>query len=251
MAIKKLSLLPAGRCQVDAVILDTRLEFGQQSVSLPIWVYLVETTDGPILIDTGMLASCVESPTGLFGGDDDGSIVPNMQKEDTILEILNRKGYQPGDLACVISSHLHFDHAGGNELFPNTDIVIQKAEFDAAMTEPGYLDICKRPNLNYKVVDGDMELVPGIQLLSTPGHSPGHQSVLIQTKDSGNVLLTIDASYTRENFEKLVPFAVNNQDQANSSILKLREIASTEKAKIFFGHDIGQEKEWKNQLVIY
>jgi len=248
VGITKLSLLPAGRCQVDASIVDTRIEMGQKSVSLPIWVYLVETTDGPILIDTGMPASCV---TDLFGEDDDGSIIPQMKEEDMVLNILSRKGYQPDDLAFVISSHLHFDHAGGNILFPKTEIVIQKLELEAAMTQPGYPDICKRPDLNYKVVNGDKELAPGIQLISTPGHSPGHQSVMIQTKESGNILLTIDASYTRDNFENDVPFAVHNQEHANSSILKLKEIAKSEKAKIFFGHDIEQEKEWFNQLVIY
>lgn len=251
MAIKKLSLLPAGRCQVDAAILDTGIVAGELTVSLPVWVYLIETTDGPILIDTGMPDSCVQNPLGLFEGMDDGSIMPQMKEEDAILNILSRQGYQPDDLACLISSHLHFDHAGGNALFSNTEIYLQRAEYDAAMKGQGYPEVCKRPGLNYMFVDGDKELVPGLHLISTPGHSQGHQSVLVQTKESGNILLTIDAAYTRSNYENYVPFAVHNEEDSNNSISKLKEIAKSEGAKVFFGHDVEQEKEWSNQLVIY
>jgi len=157
LAIKKLSLLPAGRCLVDGTILDTRMEHGRLTVSLPVWVYLIETTDGPILIDTRMQESCVQDPLGLFGGMSDGSIAPQMKEEDTILNILHCQGYQLNDLAWLISSHLHFDHAGGNAMFPNTEIYLQRAEFDAAMKEQGYPEVCKRLGLNYKWGDGSVE----------------------------------------------------------------------------------------------
>jgi N-acyl homoserine lactone hydrolase len=251
MSIKKLSLLPAGRCQVDQSIIDTRISQGKKIIDLPIWIYLIETTDGPILIDTGMPESCILEPTGLFGDKGDGSIIPKMKEEDFVVNILDRNGYKPTDLACIISTHLHFDHAGGNALFPRTEIVVQRSEYDAAMNQFGYPDICKKPDLNYRLIDGDTELIPGIQLISTPGHSPGHQSVLVRTKESGNILLTIDAAYSRENYELNVPFAVRDQDETNASISKLKEIAQFEKAKVFFGHDIEQEKEWENQLVFY
>jgi N-acyl homoserine lactone hydrolase len=251
MGIKKLSLLPAGRCQVDQFIIDTRINPGSSFIDLPIWVYLVETTDGPILIDTGMPASCVTDPLGLFGGGEDGPIIPKMKEEDVITNILARNGYKPDDLACIVSTHLHFDHAGGNSLFEGTEIVVQQREYDAAMTQVGYPDICKQPNLHYKIITGDTKLIPGFELILTPGHSAGHQSVLLSTKESGNILLTIDAAYSRENYESNVPFAVLNQTEACASISKLKEIVKHEKAKVFFGHDIEQEKEWQNKLVVY
>jgi N-acyl homoserine lactone hydrolase len=249
LAVKKLSLLNAGYCRVDQSILDARVVPGQSSINLPIWVYLIDTTDGPILVDTGMPSSCVKDPVGLFKGEDDGSIVPQMKQEDIITNILKRNGHRPEDLACVISSHLHFDHAGGNEFFPQTEIVLQSAEYEAAMNGSGYVEVCKLPHLKYKQVTGDVEYAPGIHLISTPGHSPGHQSVLVQTRESGNVLLTIDAAYTRSNFEEGVPFAVQSQNDAASSIAKLKQLAKSEQAKIFFGHDTEQAKHWSEQLV--
>lgn len=248
MAIKRLSLLPAGYCYVDQSILDTRAASNESSVKLPIWVYLIETTDGPVLIDTGMPSSCVSEPLGLFGGE--STIVPQMTAEDTILNILERNGYQKEDLAYIISSHLHFDHAGGNEYFPHTEIVLQSEEYKAAMASADYLDVCKRPQLNYKQITGDVEYSPGIHLISTPGHSPGHQSVLVNTPKTGNILLTIDAAYTRDNYEKSVPFAVQSQKDADASIQKLKSIAEDEEAHVFFGHDTEQAKNWAKRLVM-
>ena len=60
-----------------------------------------------------------------------------------------------------------------------------------------YMKECILPHLNYKIIEGDYEVVPGVQVLYTPGHSPGHQSLFIETEQSGSVLLTIDASYTK------------------------------------------------------
>jgi N-acyl homoserine lactone hydrolase len=248
MAVKNLSFLPAGFCGVDQSILDTRAVPGKHSVNLPIWVYLIETTDGPVLVDTGMPSSCVSNPLGLFNGE--GSLVPQMKEEDIIINILERNGYHKNDLAYIISSHLHFDHAGGNGYFPDTEIVLQRSEFDAAMGSADYPEICRLPDLNYKPIAGDIEYSPGIHLISTPGHSPGHQSVLVETKESGSILLAIDAAYTRSNFEDEVPFAVNNQTDSDASISKLKELAQSEKAQVFYGHDVEQAKNWADRMVL-
>ena len=238
MAVKNIYLLPVGKCDIDETALDTRLTPGKKT-TLPIWAYLIETTEGPILVDTGMPPSCASDPLGLFKavGVEDESIVPRMHEEDRIDRVLQKAGYQPEDLACIINTHLHFDHAGGNTLFPKTDILLQKTEYDAAMNSADYFDICKDPNLNYKLIDGDFEVVPGLSLLSTPGHSPGHQSLLVRTEKSGTLLLTVDASYCRANYEDLVPFAAYDQSLATQSISRLKTIAKEENAYVFFGHD--------------
>ncbi|CUB09652.1 N-acyl homoserine lactonase [Bacillus cereus] len=88
-------------------------------------------------------------------------------------------------------------------------------------------------------------MVPGVRLLYTPGHSPGHQSLLIETEKSGLVLLTIDASYTKENFEDEVLFAGFDSELALSSIKRLKEVVMKENPIVFFGHDIEQEKGCK------
>lgn len=244
MSVQKLYLLPAGRCLVDASALNTNLQPGKM-IDLPIWSYLMETQDGPILVDTGMPDACVTDPCGYFGvSEDEAGIVPQMTEEDTILRILARTGYRPEDLLCIISTHWHFDHAGGNRKFPSTPIVVQRAELEAALDNPDYPEDCRDPQLNYRIVDGDYELAAGVKLLFTPGHASGHQSVWVETLRSGPILLTIDAAYTRENYEHKVPFAGVNPEQAQQSVLRLQELAKAAGAKVFYGHDPVQGREW-------
>ena len=251
MSVQKLHLLPAGRCLVDQSALNTHLQSGTL-VDLPIWSYLIETSDGPVLVDTGMPEDCVQDPFGYFGvSEEEAGIVPKMTEDDAILRVLARAGYKPVDLLCILSTHWHFDHAGGNRMFPDTPIVVQRAEYEGALNNPDYPLECRHPGLNYRVIEGDYEVVPGVQLVFTPGHSPGHQSVFVETVQSGPVLLTIDAAYTRENFENNVPFAAFNQELASQSVLRLRKLAAESKAKVFFGHDTAQGKEWHTYPKFY
>ena len=127
---------------------------------------------------------------------------------------------------------------------------MQRAEYEAALHREEYMKECILPHLNYKIIEGDYKVVPGVQLLYTPGHSPGHQSLFIETEQSGSVLLTIDASYTK-NFEDEVPFAGFDPELALSSIKRLKGVVAKEKPIVFFGHDIEQEKGCRVFLSIY
>ncbi|BCC06960.1 MULTISPECIES: quorum-quenching N-acyl homoserine lactonase AiiA [Bacillus cereus group] len=244
MTVKKLYFVPAGRCMLDHSSVNSTIAPGNL-LNLPVWCYLLETEEGPILVDTGMPESAVNNE-GLFNGTFvEGQILPKMTEEDRIVNILKRVGYEPDDLLYIISSHLHFDHAGGNGAFTNTPIIVQRTEYEAALHREEYMKECILPHLNYKIIEGGYEVVPGVQLLYTPGHSPGHQSLFIETEQSGSILLTIDASYTKENFEDEVPFAGFDSELALSSIKRLKEVVMKEKPIVFFGHDIEQEKGCK------
>lgn len=244
LTVNKIYFMPAGFCKLNSKIFDTHAT-GKTFVTAPVWSYLLDTTDGPILIDTGMPNSCIDDPEGLFRGtEDEAQIVPIMHANDQITSLLAVAGYSRDDIACVISSHWHFDHAGGNSLFPKCDIIVQRKEYDAGMTQPNYFDCCRLPTLHYRCVDGDSELAPGIMLLATPGHTLGHQSVLIRDAKGKTLLLTIDAAYCRANFDQHIPFAVKDQREAALSIERLQNIASEEQAVVFFGHDPIQGLEW-------
>nr|BAT57264.1 AHL-lactonase [Brevibacillus sp. B37] len=241
MTVKKLYFIPAGRCMLDHSSVNSALTPGKL-LNLPVWCYLLETEEGPILVDTGMPESAVNNE-GLFNGTFvEGQILPKMTEEDRIVNILKRVGDEPDDLLYIISSHLHFDHAGGNGAFTNTPIIVQRMEYEAALHREEYMKECILPHLNYKIIEGDYEVVPGVQLLYTPGHSPGHQSLFIETEQSGSVLLTIDASYTKENFVDEVPLAGVDPEIALSSIKRLREVVKKKKPIIFFGREIEKRK---------
>ena len=96
----------------------------------------------------------------------------------------------PGDVDVVVNCHLHADHAGGNDRFPDTPIYIQRAEIDLAEagdhTFPEYAYDFDGADL--RVIDGEVEVVPGVRIVPTPGHTAGHQGLVVDT-DIGAVLL--------------------------------------------------------------
>lgn len=243
--VKKLYFLPAGSCFLDQSLVNGNLPAGKL-IEMPVWCFLLETTDGPILVDTGMPDSFVNNPDYYKGTRREGRLVPKMAEEDRIENTLKRVGYQIGDIQTVISSHLHLDHAGGNEHFRKAPIVLQKSEFDFAIHNDDYSPKeCRVPDLNYQLIEGDFEVAPGVQILSTPGHSVGHQSVLVKTERSGDVLLTIDLAYNKDIFDHDLPFLSANSQMASGSIEKVKKLVREIHPKVvFFGHDGVQAKNW-------
>src|SRR5688500_204238 len=127
---------------------------------LPVHVYTVAHADGVVLVDTGMLDSTPEL-------DEEGAPVPMPENI-------------PRDVVCVINTHLHFDHCGGNRLFPGVPIHVQRLELQGPHDPHEWVDF---QGATYVEHDGEAEVLPGIRLLPTPGHTDGHQSVLVDTPD--------------------------------------------------------------------
>ena len=107
-----------------------------------------------------------------------------------IITALNQAGVDERDVTAIVNSHLHFDHCGQNSALPSVPIYVQAAELEAAQlpnyTVPEWAHI---EPVRQRVLDGDEEIASGIQILSTPGHSPGHQSLLIQGPDDSTTHL--------------------------------------------------------------
>jgi len=143
----------------------------------PVFVHTIDHADGLVLVDTGMIDS-----------------TPEMDEE---WEPVPRSGNVPRDVVCVINTHLHFDHCGGNRLFPGVPIHVQARELADARAVDGYTirDWVDFPEAAYVEPDGEAEVLPGVRLLPTPGHTRGHQSVLVDTP-SGLLVLRGDVAYT-------------------------------------------------------
>ena len=160
------------------------IQYGDVLVDGERWpnsIHVIEHPEGRVLVDTGMIDSTPELDSE-WGIRFDASLIPR-------------------DVACVINTHLHFDHCGGNRLFAGTPIHVQRTEREAARakdyTIPDWVDF---EGATYVEHDGEAEIVSGVRVLPTPGHTPGHQSVLVDT-DDGLVVLAGDVGYTWGQFD--------------------------------------------------
>ncbi|MEX0935634.1 MAG: MBL fold metallo-hydrolase [Gemmatimonadota bacterium] len=161
-------------------------------IPLALRCLLVETPDTLLLIDTGIGNKEDEKFRDIYGVENAGD---PTRLEDAIREA----GFLPEDIGIVILTHLHFDHAGGatkvredGEIvpsFPDATHVVQRGELEFAQRENERIR-ASYIGRNYEaitdaglwtLIDGEAELVPGVRVLPTPGHTPHHQSVLIQS----------------------------------------------------------------------
>jgi N-acyl homoserine lactone hydrolase len=140
--------------------------------------WLVRHPDALIVVDTGIAA-------GIPAADVEALKFLRIP----ITEALAAEGVAPDDVDLVLNCHLHADHAGGNSDLPRARILAQPAEIEAAR-QPDYSvhDALELDSGRYEAVAGDHAPLPGVRVISTPGHSPGHQSVLLET-DRGRLLL--------------------------------------------------------------
>ena len=143
----------------------------------PVYGYLVRHDEGLILFDTGI------------GRADPATEAHYRPSRRSLPRALVEAGASVGDIVMVVNCHLHFDHCGGNPLFAGRPIVVQSGELAAARAE-GYTvpELVDFPGARYEVLDGEAEVVPGVWLVPTPGHTAGHQSLVVRRTD-GTVVL--------------------------------------------------------------
>ena len=97
----------------------------------------------------------------------------------------------------MINTHLHFDHCGQNAVFPHAACYVQRVELDRAKREsPQLYDWFDFMNARFELLDGDAEVLPGLSVIATPGHTSGHQCVVAQTGDGDTDVMIGDAAYT-------------------------------------------------------
>ncbi len=240
MPVKGLYLLFGGTLQLDKGLITYRTDMGKR-VQIPVVMSLVDTTEGYILFDTGLNPRGLADPLGAWG--EKASVVAEFKSEHDIRSRLNGLGVKPEEISCVVNSHLHYDHTGGNQFFPKAKFVVQKAEYRFAhfpddSASAAYLKNHFDYPFDYKLIEGDEELLPGVFLMFTPGHTPGSQSMALSLPKTGTVILAGDAVYSHENVEKNIP-AGNNWDtgQAMMSMNRLVQFAKREKGRLFITHE--------------
>jgi len=103
----------------------------------------------------------------------------------------------PSDISLVINTHLHFDHCGQNAVFGHAAHYVQRAELERAKREsPDLYDWFGFMNARFELLDGDADVLPGLSVIATPGHTVGHQCVVVRSADGRPDLMIGDAAYT-------------------------------------------------------
>ena len=217
-----------------------------QPLGVPVPGYVIQTEEGQtILVDSGFPHSFIDHPPAAVGP---LKLQVEMRPEDHVVSRLASIGLVPGDIDFLIATHFDDDHAGNHDLFPQAEIIVQRRHYEAAQAgHPRSASVREHwdvPGLRYRLVEGDTVLLPGVELIETSGHVPGHQSVLVRLPDTGPVLLAIDAvpiETMRDPDTRLI--LPNDEDEAETraSTCKLAEIARRENVTlVVYGHDAAQ-----------
>jgi N-acyl homoserine lactone hydrolase len=139
--------------------------------------YVVEHPDGIVLVDTGLGSH----------PDVDAHYRPRRRDLPTALAAV---GVHLDDVRLVVNCHLHFDHCGGNPELPGRSIVVQRGELAEARSTLDYTlpELVDATGLHYEELDGEAEILPGVLVVPTPGHTAGHQSLVVRM-DDGTVVV--------------------------------------------------------------
>jgi N-acyl homoserine lactone hydrolase len=199
-----LSIIPlhVGSMYIDKSLATPRKNFGQEFLS-PSIIWYIENAEKKILVDTSFRdakqASITHAPQRIER--------PPAQEVKTALSGI---GIKPEDIDVVILTHLHWDHSQNNNLFVNAEFIVQRSELQYAICplpshnkvyeaittglRPAWLDTPR-----WQVINGDVEIVKGVNVIHTPGHSPGFQSVLVKTA-KGTYAIAADTITVFENW---------------------------------------------------
>lgn len=211
--------LAVGFNETDQGILTYQRFYGKRII-LPIYSFAIMGGDRKILVDTGvedfMAPADLEDRTGF----------PVRTFEDALETI----GWKPEDIDIIIHTHLHNDHCENDSLCVNAEVYVQKEELNFLMNPHPvdhryYQDVLD--GVNIRVVEGDTEIVEGVSVMFTPGHTPGGQSVVVDT--SGGKAVITGLCCNSENFpvggNVILPGVLLDAIKAYDSMVRIRETA--------------------------
>ena len=145
---------------------------------MPVYVHIIDHPEARVLVDTGLTR-----------------LHPAVADMDPRLYPLGEQDFDLQSVDIVVNTHLHFDHCGGNHLFAGKPIYVQRQELDDARRQNDYTipEWVDPPGMHYVPVEGELELLPGLRLLSAPGHTRGSQVVVIDG-DQGPTIIAGDTA---------------------------------------------------------
>ena len=217
-----------------------------RSIEFSSTCWLIQRGNEWLLWDTGVPQSALNDPKGW-------STLPKLivyHLDKTLTDQLAAIDLKTTDITYVALSHTHGDHIGNVRLFPDLTVLIQRAEYTWISSADGPNDNVNQlkalarqllgiPN-HLRLLDGDTDVFGdgSVTLVSTPGHTPGSQSLMVHLKNSGFIILSGDVVHLEANFEKdKVPSLNTDKVASIASMERIKRMLATYKAKLFINHD--------------
>jgi glyoxylase-like metal-dependent hydrolase (beta-lactamase superfamily II) len=204
--------------------------------------YLIHDAQGWLLWDTGIADAVAAMPDGQPPANPGAT---HWRRPKTLAGQLDRLGVTPADIKFVAVSHTHGDHIGNVEMFPQSMLLVQKAEYE--WPSPSGASRFK-PEHPVTKLQGDYDVFGdgSVTILSTPGHTPGHQSLLVKLPKTGALILSGDAVHFKSNWDNRgVPANNTDKEQTLASMQRIADLMAKEKAQLWINHDKAQRDTLK------
>lgn len=224
---------------------------GNHTITTPIYGALVETSEGLVLLDSGISGRALADPAAMeqiYGA----GMLPSGPDGDPLEVALAQLGFGVSDIILAAISHLHLDHTGGIPLLAAAGVPVaiqaEELEYGRDRARDGterevafWADDYARDDINWLIVDGNEQLVPGVSTVSTPGHTPGHMSFRVDLPETGTWLFAADAADLGENLLECVPCGstaeASDATRARESVERLIRRGDEWDARVVPGHD--------------
>jgi N-acyl homoserine lactone hydrolase len=209
--------------------------------------YLIQHGQDWFLWDTGLADVLATQPDGVKAAG--GALL--VKRTKTLKDQIEALGLKLADIKRIGISHTHPDHIGNVEEFPLAMLYVQKAEYDwpGEDSKPRF-----KPEHPVTKLEGDHDVFgdSSVVIISTPGHTPGHQSLLVRLPHTGTVVLSGDAAHFKDNWDnRRVPSFNFNKEESAASMQRIADILAKEHAQLWINHDKPQTDAQKKPPEFY
>lgn len=203
--------------------------------------YLIKTAQGYFLWETGAPDGLVAKPAT------PGSAPLVLSRTQTLAAQLEALGVKPADIKYMAVSHTHADHAGNVDTLPSVPLLIQKAEYDSAFAEGRPAPFATTHPV--EKIEGERDVFGdgALRLVPTPGHTPGHQSLVVRLPKTGTLVLSGDAAIVAEQLERFNAAPDKYDARSVAGIRTVVDLAAKQKAQVWFSHDVPQTQKLRAQ----
>ena len=223
---------------------------GEKELANP--VYLIRHPKGDLVWDSGLSDELINKPEGLEAW------IFHLSIKKTLLSQFREIGVNPADIDFFAFSHVHNDHTGNAHYFKSSTLIMQEKEYEVAFHSEkkpyNYNDYQELKKAQVLKLRGDVDLFGDgrIRFISTPGHTPGHQSLLLDLEETGPVIISGDISYYEENLKQRgIPAFNSGHEESLQSIDKILALQKKYHAQLWIQHDPERYRSLKHAPLYY